>query len=76
MERGALDGERGLHGCCAGVFGCGRGEGLEGEVFVGGRGRGIGSVAASRAALLYVDPAEEEEKSDVEAVESRRIHNV
>lgn len=33
-------------------------------------------MATSRAALLYVDPAEEEEKSDVEAVESRRIHNV
>ena len=38
--------------------------------------RGIGSAAASRAASLYVDPTEEEEKSDVEAMESRRIHSV
>jgi len=63
-----------------GYLDAGEGEGLRGR-FSWGKGgrRGIVSAAASRAALLYVDPTEEEEKSDVEAVEaveSRRIHSV
>lgn len=72
-----LDSERGLHGCCAGVFGCGRGGGLEGESFVGEeRRRGTGSVAASWVASLYVHPTEEEGKGDAEAARSRRVHSV
>lgn len=44
-----LDGERGLHDRCAGVFGRGRGGESEGEVVVE---EGIGSAAASWVARL------------------------
>jgi hypothetical protein len=67
-------------GCMAvglGYLGAGEEGGLMGRLSRGKGGRrGIGSVAASWAASLYVSPTKEEEKSDVEAVESRRIHSV
>lgn len=57
-----------------GYLGAGEGEGLRGRF---SWGKGGGSVARRlRRRLRYVDPTEEEEKSDVEAVESRRIHSV
>jgi hypothetical protein len=50
---------------------------LRGRLLQGkGERRGIGSVAALRAASLYVHPTEEEGKGDAEAAGSRRIHSV
>jgi hypothetical protein len=55
----------------------GEGKGLRGRLLQGkGERRGIGSVAASRAASLYVHPTEEEGKGDAEAAGSRGVHSV